>query len=130
MTFRKRLQYFLVKRLNISNKNALKLILQGNVLVNEIVIFENIEIDIEDTIVCEHQILQTGKQVFKIAFYKPRGIETTLNTDIQDNLKDILPFEERLFPVGRLDKESEGLLLLTTDGKVSEKITSNIKNKL
>jgi 23S rRNA pseudouridine2604 synthase len=121
MTFRKRLQYFLVKRLNISNKNALALILEGKILVNCISIYENIEINIEDKIVYENQILQEGKDLIYVAFYKPRGIETTLNTEIKDNLKAILPFDEALFPVGRLDKESEGLLLLTNDGRLFDK---------
>lgn len=121
MTFRKRLQYFLVKRLNISNKSALALILEGKVLVNDLAIFENIDINVENKVVYENQILQEGKQLIYIAFNKPRGIETTLNTDIMDNLKDILPFEESLFPVGRLDKESEGLLLLTNDGRFFDK---------
>ena len=122
MTFRKRLQYFLVKRLNISNKNALALILEGTVSINNAFVFENIEINIEDKIVHKGKILQEGKQFIYIAFYKPRGIETTLNTDIPDNLKNILPFEETLFPVGRLDKESEGLLLLTNDGRLFDKM--------
>ena len=122
MTFRKRLQYFLVKRLNISNKNAITLISEGKLLVNGTVIAENIEINIGDRIIYEDQILQEGKQLIYIAFYKPRGIETTLNTDIEDNLKGILPFKAKLFPVGRLDKESEGLLLLTNDGRLFDKI--------
>ena len=121
MTFRKRLQYFLVKRLNISNKSALALILEGKILVNDFLICENIEINIQDKIVFDNQILQEGKRLIYIAFYKPKGIETTLNTEIPDNLKDILPFEENLFPVGRLDKESEGLLLLTNDGRLFDK---------
>ena len=121
MTFRKRLQYFLVKRLSISNKNALTLILEGKILINGITVFENIEINSQDRIVFEGNILQEGKQLIYIAFYKPRGIETTLNTEIPDNLKDILPFEENLFPVGRLDKDSEGLLLLTNDGSLFDK---------
>jgi 23S rRNA pseudouridine2604 synthase len=121
MTFRKRLQYFLVKRLNISNKNALVLILEGKVLVNDAFVFENIEINIEDRIVYAGEMLQEGKKFIYVAFYKPRGVETTLNTDIPHNLKDILPFDETLFPVGRLDKESEGLLLLTNDGRLFDK---------
>jgi 23S rRNA pseudouridine2604 synthase len=121
MTFRKRLQYLLVKRLNISNKSALVLILEGKVLVNEQLVRENVVINPEDKVVFDGQILQDGKQFLYIAFYKPRGIETTLNTEIDDNLKSILPFEEELFPVGRLDKESEGLLLLTNDGRLFDK---------
>jgi 23S rRNA pseudouridine2604 synthase len=121
MTFRKRLQYLLVKRLKISNKSALALILGGKVFVNEQSVWENIVINLEDSVVYEGQILQEGKKFLYVAFYKPRGIETTLNIEIADNLKSILPFEEELFPVGRLDKESEGLLLLTNDGRLFDK---------
>ena len=121
MTFRKRLQYFLVKHLNISNKSALTLILEGNIKINGQVITENTVINPEDSIVFDEQILQEGKKYIYVAFYKPRGIETTLNQDIQDNLKDVLPFKEELFPIGRLDKESEGLLILTNDGRTFDK---------
>jgi len=121
MTFRKRLQYLLVKRLQISNKNALALILEGKLFVNDIPVFENVVIEPEDSVVYEEQVLKEGKQFLYIAYYKPRGIETTLNLEVEDNLKAILPFEEELFPVGRLDKESEGLLLLTNDGRLFDK---------
>jgi 23S rRNA pseudouridine2604 synthase len=122
VTFRKRLQYFLVKRLNISNKNALALILEGKIKINGETILENIVLNLGDSVAFEDQILQAKKDFIYVAFYKPRGIETTLNRQIQDNLKDILPFQEELFPVGRLDKESEGLLILTNDGRVFDKI--------
>ena len=121
MTFRKRLKYLLVKRLNISNKSALTLILEGKIFVNGDKVFENIEINLEDSVVFDGQILKNGKELIYVAFYKPRGIETTLNQSIQDNLKDILPFKDDLFPVGRLDKESEGLLILTNDGRTFDK---------
>ena len=121
MTFRKRLQYFLVKRLNISNKSALECISEGKTKINSKVVFDNIIVNPEDTVVFEGTVLQEGKQFFYIAFYKPRGIETTLNQEIQNNLKDILPFKEELFPLGRLDKESEGLLILTNDGRTFDK---------
>ena len=121
MTFRKRLQYFLVKRLNISNKCALKYILEGKTKINGKIVFENVVINPEDSVVFEEQILQEGKKSIYVAFHKSRGIETTLNRNIQGNLKDILPFEEELFPVGRLDKESEGLLILTNDGSLFDK---------
>jgi 23S rRNA pseudouridine2604 synthase len=125
MTFRNRLQYLLVVRLQISNKEALNLILSGRVLVNGITAKSNYELTKTDEVVYEGQVLQEAKKLIYIAYYKPRGIETTLNTAIEDNLKAILPFEEDVFPVGRLDKESEGLLLLTNDGTVYDKILRN-----
>jgi 23S rRNA pseudouridine2604 synthase len=121
MTFRKRLQYLLVKRLQISNKSALTLILEGKIIVNEKIVLENVVLNPEDSVAFGEHILQAGKTFLYVAFYKPRGIETTLNTEIEGNLKDILPFEDDLFPVGRLDKESEGLLLLTNDGRFFDK---------
>jgi 23S rRNA pseudouridine2604 synthase len=125
MTFRNRLQYLLVVRLQISNKNALALILSGKVLVNGISIKSNIEFMPVDEVIYENKVLQKGKKLIYIAYYKPRGIETTLNTEIPDNLKNTLPFNKELFPVGRLDKASEGLLLLTNDGTLYDKILRN-----
>lgn len=127
MTFRKRLQYLLVKRLNISNKSALSFILEGKIKINTQVIFENTVINPEDSVVFEEQILQEGKKFIYVAFYKPRGIETTMNQSIKENLKHILPINA-VFPVGRLDKESEGLLILTNDGRLFDK-TLRSENK-
>jgi 23S rRNA pseudouridine2604 synthase len=121
MTFRNRLQYLLVKQLRISNKQALSMILEGLVLVNNEIVRENIIIQTYDRIVSDNQIVREGKKLIYIAFYKPRGIETTFNTEIKDNLKEILNFPEDVFHVGRLDKESEGLLLLTNDSRVFDK---------
>ena len=56
------------------------------------------------------------------AFYKPRGIECTLNRDIEHNLFSVLTIDEYVFPIGRLDKESEGLLILTNDGTLYKNI--------
>lgn len=121
MTFRNRVQYHLVKKLNISNKGAIELIRTGQITVNEAIIYGNIEISETDSLKYKGVFLQEAKQLIYVAFYKPRGIETTMNTEIAYNLKEILPFKEPLFPVGRLDKDSEGLLLLTNNGKIFDK---------
>jgi len=65
--------------------------------------------------------LQTSTSTF--LFYKPRGIITTFSERETPNLGDCIPDETRLFPVGRLDKDSEGLLLLTSDGDLALKLT-------
>ena len=129
MTFRKRLQYFLVKKLHISNKEALQKIINGEITINGEKSIENCEISETDYIEYldskkdfqKAEVLQVGKKLIHILFYKPRGIETTLNLKIANNLKEILPFNDDVFPVGRLDKESEGLLLLTNNGKIFDK---------
>ncbi len=123
MTYRDKLQYLLVRKLRIANKEAKKLIESGAIAVNNTIVFDNVLINVTDSVSYNNNLVQEPKQMLYIALYKPRGIETTLNESIVDNLKSLLPFDEKLFPVGRLDKESEGLLLMTNDGDLFNKIT-------
>jgi 23S rRNA pseudouridine2604 synthase len=111
----------LVKKLQISNKEVQKLLLEKKILVNNKTISANIEIAPEDEIKLESRVLQEAKNFKYLAYYKPKGIETTLNQNIQDNLLAVLP-EKEVFPIGRLDKASEGLLLLSDDGRLYDKI--------
>lgn len=57
-----------------------------------------------------------------IALYKPLGIACTLESDKEDNIADFMNYPERIFPIGRLDKDSTGLILLTSDGDIVNKI--------
>jgi len=57
-----------------------------------------------------------------LAFHKPRGITCTANRDDPDNIIDFIGYPRRIFTVGRLDKDSEGLILLTNDGALADKI--------
>lgn len=59
-----------------------------------------------------------------IAFHKPRGIVCTYDGAVPGNLRAFLGFEEYVFPVGRLDKDSEGLLILTNDGPMTQRVLS------
>ncbi|MES2380640.1 MAG: pseudouridine synthase [Bacteroidota bacterium] len=123
MTYRDKLQYLLVRKLRIANKEAKQLIADGLITVNNTIVFDNVIVLVTDSVSYNNIIVQEPKQMLYIALYKPRGIEATLNETISDNLKALLPFDEKLFPVGRLDKESEGLLLMTNDGDLFNKIT-------
>lgn len=126
MTFRNRLQYFLVKKFRISNKEALAMIVEGKIILNGEVCSQNVEISLTDEIKYEDELLQIGKKMLYYAYYKPRGIETTFNEAIPNNLKQSLPIiGDDIFPIGRLDKESEGLLLLSNDGSIYDKILRN-----
>ena len=68
-------------------------------------------------------ILKGSQNYETYAFYKPRGVICTLSPKERPNLKDCLPMEGHFFPVGRLDKESEGLLIVTSDGELANKLT-------
>jgi 23S rRNA pseudouridine2604 synthase len=57
-----------------------------------------------------------------IAFHKPVGIECTTDTRVAHNIVDFVAHRERLFPIGRLDKDSEGLILLTNDGDIVNRL--------
>ncbi len=75
-----------------------------------------------------HLVEVKGKSVKKdeslvlIAFNKPRGIVCTTDRREKDNIIDYIKYGKRIYPIGRLDKDSEGLILLTNDGNIVNKI--------
>ncbi len=125
MSFRQKLQYHLVKKLGISNKEAKNLILSSNVKVNQITINENIQINPLDEIEILNQPIVNSELKYFIILNKPVGIESTLNPDIENNLLPFLPKIKGLYHIGRLDKESEGLMLFSNEGKIHDKILRN-----
>ena len=59
-----------------------------------------------------------------IALYKPRGVLSTVSSvDTRPTVLDLVDVRERVYPVGRLDGDSEGLILLTNDGELTNRIT-------
>ena len=122
---------FLVKRFHISKETAASMLEENRVRINKQKAIQRQNVLKTDLVEADEKILQQGVEHTYYAYYKPRGIECTLNPNIENNLHAILPFKEHLYPVGRLDKESEGLLLLTNDGKIYKNIafSDNFKEK-
>ncbi|MCC8154178.1 MAG: 23S rRNA pseudouridine(2604) synthase RluF [Tannerellaceae bacterium] len=68
------------------------------------------------------ELIKNEVEPIYIAFNKPVGIVSTTDTNEKDNIVDYISHEQRIFPIGRLDKDSQGLILLTNDGDIVNKI--------
>ena len=129
MSFRLNIKYYLVHSLGFTNKEAIRAIENRKLKVNGLVVIENSEFDETCEIYFEDALLKPNTPFTYIAFYKPRGIETTHNKEISNNLTTVFTFEKHLGFAGRLDKESEGLLILSNDGKYIQSLSSPSKEK-
>ncbi len=116
MGFSRKLQYFLVHSCNYTNKEAKALINSERIKVNKEIVNQNIPIQPGDEITLDDALLQEGKKFKYIKFHKPVGLQSTLHPEIKDGLYELFKEEIPLFIAGRLDKNSEGLLLLINDG--------------
>ena len=125
MGFRQKLQFQLVKTLSISNKEAKLLIESGRVKINQQTTFLNEVIYPLDEIEVNGKIIQSLHSKSFFILNKPRGIECTFNPEIQDNLLSFLPETKDIFHIGRLDKDSQGLMLFSNEGKIHDKILRN-----
>ncbi len=129
MSYRLNIKYYLVHNLGFTNKEAIRAIDQRKLKVNGAIITENSEFNETWEIYYEDQLLKPDTPFTYIAFYKPRGIETTHNKTIPNNLNTVFTFEKHLGFAGRLDKESEGLLLLSNDGKYIQSLSDPKREK-
>ena len=107
-----------------SRREADKLIDNGRVLVNGKKAEMGVKVSLEDKITVNGEMLNQpkNKNVY-LAFNKPKGIVCTTDTRVEkDNIIDFINYPKRIFPIGRLDKPSEGLIFLTNDGDIVNKI--------
>lgn len=123
MGFSQRIHYFLVHQLLISNKEARQLIEEGRVEAGgRTVQVVNQLLDETSEIRVNGQVIRHKKEWLYLRFYKPRGFESSLNPAVADNLSPFFTDGPPLAIAGRLDKQSEGLLLLSNDGKWVERM--------
>jgi len=113
-----------------SRRAADKLIEQGRVTINGVVPEMGTKISQGDVVKVDGNLISAPKEEpVYIAFNKPVGIVCTTDTGVEkDNIIDYINYPKRIFPIGRLDKPSEGLIFLTNDGDIVNKILRSRNN--
>ncbi len=118
-----RINKFLSETGFCSRREADKLIDQGRVTINGVVPEMGTKIGPDDEVRVDGKLIRENRdQRIYLAFNKPAGIECTTNLEVRNNIVDYINYPERIFPIGRLDKASEGLIFMTNDGDIVNKI--------
>ncbi|PWA07237.1 23S rRNA pseudouridine(2604) synthase RluF [Flavobacterium psychrotolerans] len=119
----KRLNKFIGETGFCSRREADKIIEEGRVTINGIIPELGTKVSPEDEVRIDGKLIrEKNEKPVYLAFNKPVGIECTTNLDVHNNIVDYINYPKRIFPIGRLDKASEGLIFMTNDGDIVNKI--------
>jgi len=105
-----------------SRREADTLIENGKVTINGIVAVQGTKVNEGDVVLVNGRKITPDDDMVYIAFNKPLGVTCTTDKRDPSNIIDFIGFNDRIFPVGRLDKNSSGLILLTNDGSIVNKL--------
>ena len=124
MTEIMRLQKYMSQAGICSRRKAEEYIADGQVLVNweRAHVWQSVNPDIDTVTLGKGAQLSQQEYVY-YKYNKPRGVETTCAQKWGSSIIDVINVKERVFPVGRLDKETTGLILLTNDGRITNYLT-------
>lgn len=104
-----------------SRRETNRLIQENRIIVNGSLCIPGQWVEEDDIILIDNEPISKKENIY-IVLNKPIGITCTLEKNVKDNIIDFVNFSEYIFPVGRLDKESQGLILMTNDGELANKI--------
>ena len=105
-----------------SRREADTLIENGKVTINGEVAVQGTKVNEGDVVLVNGRKITPDDDMVYIAFNKPLGVTCTTDKRDPSNIIDFIGFNDRIFPVGRLDKNSSGLILLTNDGSIVNKL--------
>ena len=112
-----RLNKYLSEKGLCSRREADAWIEAGRVAINGAVASLGTPVEDSDEVRVDGRIVSARREAHvTIAFNKPVGVTCTTEARVRDNIIDFIGHPQRIFPIGRLDKDSEGLILLTSDG--------------
>ncbi|EIA16084.1 23S rRNA pseudouridine(2604) synthase RluF [Clostridium perfringens] len=105
-----------------SRREADKLIEQGRVKIDGVKATTGMKVSKGQSVFIDGKPLKVENELVYIALNKPVGITCTTESKIKGNIVDFINHEKRIFPIGRLDKDSQGLIFMTNDGDIVNKI--------
>lgn len=111
-----------------SRREADRLLEAGRITVDGVTAMCGQQVD-DNSVICidGSRISDEKPQDVLMAFNKPRGIVcTTTDNQGKNNIVDYIGYDKRIYPVGRLDKDSDGLILLTNNGEITDKILRSV----
>ena len=112
-----------------SRREADNLIKQGRVKANNNLVSLGTKVSVDSEIRVDNKVIKKEEKLVYLAFNKPIGIVCTTDVRVEkNNIIDYINYPLRIYPIGRLDKNSEGLIFLTNDGNIVNKILRS-KNK-
>lgn len=111
-----------------SRREADRLIKSGRVTIDGDVASLGMEVDEENVVKVDNTVIGKRPHRVYLAFNKPKGIISTTDQNIPNNIITYINYPERIFPIGRLDKDTSGLILLTNDGMIVNKILRSENN--
>ena len=119
---REKLNKFLSDAGFCSRRQADRLIEEGHVKVNNETALMGQKVTLLDKVTVDGKEVSREEEQIVIAFNKPVGVECTTDKNNPDNIVDYINYKKRIYPIGRLDKNSQGLILLTNDGALVNNI--------
>lgn len=123
-----RINKFLSEAGACSRREADRFVEEGRVLINDVPAKMGQKVTEKDKVTLNGKLIKKKDDIVILAYNKPLGLTCTASHEDPDNIFDHINYPIRLQYVGRLDKDSQGLLLLTNDGDLSNSIQKSVNN--
>lgn len=117
-----RINKFIAETGFCSRRETDRLVEAKRITINGVICEHGSQVQIGDIVLIDGKPIKAKPKPVYIALNKPVGITSTSESQIKGNIVDFVNHSQRIFPIGRLDKDSQGLILLTNDGDIVNKI--------